>query len=145
MADISKPVLTARPRQMPIPAEPFLHGTEKVAGAFSPPTQRFPLLVSVRVFLLAETVQTCYFSEAFGRPGLRHAIGPMTKAMRKRMKAPNKSESVQKAVLSAGEGGGGIGLCIVVLRIFWRIMRHATIMNACLCKNGWKIDLDGIS
>lgn len=110
MADISKPVLTARPRQMPIPAEPFLHGTEKVAGAFSPPTQRFPLLVSVRVFLLAETVQTCYFSEAFGRPGLRHAIGPMTKAMRKRMKAPNKSESVQKAVLSAGEeeeeGGG---------------------------------------
>lgn len=24
-------------------------------------------------------------------------------------------------------------------------MRHATIMNACLCKNGWKIDLDGIS
>lgn len=105
MADISKPVLTARPRQMPIPAEPFLHGTEKVAGAFFPPTQRFPLLVSVRVFLLAETVQTCYFSEAFGRPGLRHAIGPMTKAMRKRMKASNKSESVQKAVLSAGEGG----------------------------------------
>lgn len=107
MADIRKPVLTARPRQMPIPAEPFFNGTEKVAGAFPPPTQRFPLPVSVRVFLLAETVQTCYFSEAFGRPGLRHAIGLMTKAMRKRMKAPNKSESVQKAVLSTREGGVG--------------------------------------
>lgn len=102
MADISKPVLTAKPRQMPIPAQPFLHGTEKEAGAFPPAAQRFPLLVSVRVFLLAETVQTCYFSEALGRPGLRHAIGLMTKAMRKRMKAPNKSESVQKAVLSDG-------------------------------------------
>lgn len=51
MADISKPVLTAKPRQMPIPAEPFLHGTEKVAGAFPPAAQRFPLLVTVRVFL----------------------------------------------------------------------------------------------
>lgn len=78
-------------------------GQRKWQGLSPPPTQRFSLLVSVRVFLLAETVQTCYFSEAFGRPGLRHAIGPMTKAMRKRMKAPNKSESVQKAVLSAGE------------------------------------------
>lgn len=50
----------------------------------------------------------------------------------------------KNAVLYAW-GGAQEGLCVVVLSISGRIMRHATIVNARLCKNAWKIDLVGIS
>lgn len=65
-----------------------------MAGALSPLAPRFFPPVSARAFLLVGTVQTCCFSEAFERSGLRYGIGPMTKAIPKRMKDPNKSEPV---------------------------------------------------
>lgn len=90
---------------MPTPADQtFLAGTEKVAGALSPLALRFFFPpINVRAFLLVETVQICYFSEAFERFGIQYGIGATTKAIRKRMRDLNKSESGQNAALSGGE------------------------------------------
>lgn len=72
----------------------------KVSHPPTPPNPNPP--ASARAFLLVGTVQTCCFSGAFERSGLGYGIGPMTKAIPKRVKDPNKSEPVHNAVLSAG-------------------------------------------